>query len=182
MTADKYRLDDGLAAPDRRRRAWLAPPPTVLPPPQPLPQPPLTLSGVVYEHSSSGVRPLAGVALDVSPPGAQHTSQVTIDGDGRYHLAGLSGPRYKVNAEARGYLQPCRGRRAHRRPPMGPLCHRGDDGQGERTSVHVSRSAGDTFRTHIRTDRRGCSRCSRRRAVAGRRTLDHRRVRTLLLV
>ena len=81
-------------------------PPT--PTPGPPPDPKTTLSGVVYEHTFDGRRPVAGAHLDVSRFAQSWSPQTTSDAEGRYQVSGLSGPDVKVNAAKPSYYQLCR--------------------------------------------------------------------------
>jgi len=72
------------------------------------PAPPFTLSGVVYESTADGLRPLAGIPLDVSVEYQQWPPKVTSDSQGRYSVSGLQPDKLKVAAEKEGYSQPCR--------------------------------------------------------------------------
>jgi hypothetical protein len=65
-----------------------------------------SLSGVVYESTPAGLRPLAGVPLDVSVEYQSWSPRVTSDAQGRYALPGTG--LLKVRAEYPGYSQPCR--------------------------------------------------------------------------
>ena len=84
---------------------------TPVTPSRPVPPSVFVLSGTVYEHSPSGVRPLGGVPLDVplatgsaAPP---HTSNA--DGHYRVEFEGWRGPGLRtVRAAASAYRQPCR--------------------------------------------------------------------------
>lgn len=76
--------------------------------PTPVAGPPFTLSGTVYEATSTGRRPLAGVPLDVSLEYQQRTPRVTSDSAGRYSVSIGSAESHKVAAELEGYSQPCR--------------------------------------------------------------------------
>jgi Carboxypeptidase regulatory-like domain len=78
-------------------------PPTLSPP-----SAQFTLSGVVYEHTPAGVRPLAGVPLDISQPGTSRRARLTSDAEGRYQVPSLPPGEVKVNAESPDHLQPCR--------------------------------------------------------------------------
>ena len=66
-----------------------------------------TLSGVVYESTADGVRPLAGVPLDVSVEYQQWPPKVTSDNEGGYAVI-LRRGQFKVVAEKAGFVQPCR--------------------------------------------------------------------------
>jgi hypothetical protein len=66
------------------------------------------LSGVVYEATTEGLRPLAGVPLDISVEYQAWPPLTTSDGAGRYSVSGLSTGNLKVRAEMQGYSQPCR--------------------------------------------------------------------------
>ena len=76
----------------------------------------LTLSGVVYDSTTSGRRALAGVGIDVSPEYQSWSPQTTTDADGHYvvnvtHVDpadGTPGFGLKVSAVMAGYSQPCR--------------------------------------------------------------------------
>jgi hypothetical protein len=82
-----------------------------IPSPSPSEAPPqngaFTLSGVVYEITREGRRPLAGVPLDVSVEYQQRPPKVTSDSEGRYSLSNQAG-QLKVKAEKEGFSQPCR--------------------------------------------------------------------------
>jgi len=79
--------------------------PSLAPPP---PSRQFTLSGVVYEHTAAGVRPLAGVPLDISQPGTSHRARLTSTAEGRYQVPNLPPGAVKVNAESGDHVQPCR--------------------------------------------------------------------------
>jgi hypothetical protein len=68
-----------------------------------------TLTGVVYEATAAGRRPLARVGLDVSVEYQSWPPRVFSDATGRYRVpnTSLSGP-LKIIAEIAGYKQPCR--------------------------------------------------------------------------
>jgi hypothetical protein len=66
-----------------------------------------TISGVVYESTPEGLRPLPGVGLDISVEYQSWPPMVTTDNEGRYQLALLSSQNFKVRAEKPGYSQPC---------------------------------------------------------------------------
>jgi hypothetical protein len=68
---------------------------------------PFTLSGVVYESTADGVRPLAGVPLDVSVEYQQWPPKVISDNQGRYSVV-LGKGQFKVAAQKEGFVQPCR--------------------------------------------------------------------------
>jgi hypothetical protein len=70
--------------------------------------PPFTLSGTVYEATSSGARPLGGVPLDVSLEHQEREPRVTSDSDGRYSVLVASRESHKVAAVMPGFSQPCR--------------------------------------------------------------------------
>ena len=83
-----------------------SPPPSPAPPPPPLPS---TVTGVVYEHTSAGPRPLAGAPIDVSGEEVSSTYKAISDDNGRYVVTDLvPGQPLKAVAEKRGYRQPCR--------------------------------------------------------------------------
>ncbi len=89
-----------------------APPAPVSPPPAALPPPPppvtVTVSGVVYQHTFEGRRPLPDVPLDVSPAGLSFSPNVTTDADGRYRAVVPVGRTIKANATDPRFSQPCR--------------------------------------------------------------------------
>jgi hypothetical protein len=86
-------------------------------PTTPSPTAPSSLSGVVYESTSGGRRPLAGAGIDVSPEDQQWSPETTTDADGHYEVSsaamhpdpGSGLPvNLKVIATKAGYSQPCR--------------------------------------------------------------------------
>jgi hypothetical protein len=83
--------------------------------PTPPPVTPLTLTGVVYEYTAEGRRPLAGAAIDVSAEYQSYSPKVFSDAEGRYTAADLTSLRddWKVVAQKAGYRQPCRTRLSH---------------------------------------------------------------------
>lgn len=101
------------AACDERRPAGPSPVPSLDPPslpslPAPAPPSLFTLSGVVYESTPEGLRPLADAPLDVSAEYQSHNPRTISDSQGRYRISGLSGENLKVVIEKGGYSQPCR--------------------------------------------------------------------------
>jgi hypothetical protein len=68
------------------------------------------VSGVVYEATPGGLRPLAGVGIDASPDYQSHTPQAASTADGRYEVTtrATSSGIVKVVGERTGYSQPCR--------------------------------------------------------------------------
>lgn len=70
------------------------------------------VTGVVYEVTAAGRRPLGGVGIDMSAGYQSWPPQVTTDGDGRYTfptvLPSLALSGQKLIAEKAGYSQPCR--------------------------------------------------------------------------
>ena len=71
----------------------------------------LTLTGVVYEHTAQGRRPLAAAGIDVSAEYQSFQPKAFSDSEGRYSL-GVPGLQqdWKIVAEKAGYRQPCRTR------------------------------------------------------------------------
>jgi len=68
-----------------------------------------TVSGVVYEATAGGLRPLAGVGIDASPDYQSHSPRTTSTADGRYELpASVLAAGNKIVGERTGYRQPCR--------------------------------------------------------------------------
>jgi hypothetical protein len=67
-----------------------------------------TLSGTVYESAPAGVRPLAGVPLDVSVEYQSWPPRTTSDSEGHYQLSVFGTQKLKVAAKKEGYAQPCR--------------------------------------------------------------------------
>ena len=68
-----------------------------------------TLTGVVYEATTAGRRPLAGVGLDVSVEYQSWPPKVFSDTTGRYRVPNmLVSGSLKIIAEMPGYKQPCR--------------------------------------------------------------------------
>ena len=68
-----------------------------------------TLTGVVYEATAGGRRPLAGVGLDISVEYQSWPPRVFSDATGRYRVPNTSpSGSLKVTAEMPGYKQPCR--------------------------------------------------------------------------
>ena len=65
------------------------------------------ISGTVYESSPSGLRPLAGVPLDISVEYQSHSPQTTTDADGRYSVTRSASDPLTVKVEKTGYSQPC---------------------------------------------------------------------------
>ena len=74
--------------------------------PSPSPASGLTLSGVVYEITSTGQRALAGVGIDVSPEYQSWPPETSTDANGHYEVAGAAD--LKVIVTKAGYSQPCR--------------------------------------------------------------------------
>jgi hypothetical protein len=67
------------------------------------------ITGVVYETSADGRRPLAGVGIDVSVEYQSWRPQTTSDAEGRYSISGMSPTlALKLIATKAGYSQPCR--------------------------------------------------------------------------
>lgn len=102
-------LGVGLSACDRSRL------PTTSPPPPPPSQAGLTLSGVVFDHTSNGPVPRANIPLRVrvypsswhAPPGFVSMA-VTSDGLGRYALSGVPAGSISIApASGSGYYAPC---------------------------------------------------------------------------
>lgn len=80
---------------------------TPMQPSGPVPPSVFVLSGTVYEHSPSGVRPLGSVPLEV--PLATGSAVSNADGQYRVEFEGWRGPGPRtVRADASGYRQPCR--------------------------------------------------------------------------
>ena len=65
------------------------------------------VSGVVYESTAAGRRPLADVPLDISLEYQSWPAKVTTDADGRYTWS-TNGSGLKVVGQKPGYSQPCR--------------------------------------------------------------------------
>lgn len=86
-----------------------APSPTQAPPATnaPAPTPQVTLTGVVYESTAAGRRPLPDVPLDLSVEYQSWPPSLTTDANGRYTWLG-NGSGLKVVAQKAGYSQPCR--------------------------------------------------------------------------
>jgi len=83
---------------------------TPMTPSPPTPSPPpatFTLSGIVYEHTHAGVRPAAGVSLDVFWLG-QRPRRITSDAEGRYEVPNLSAGAVRIHADSVDHVQPCR--------------------------------------------------------------------------
>jgi len=76
-------------------------------PMQPSPPAAFTLSGVVYEISVDGRRPVADAQIDVSVEYQSWPPKTVSDAEGRYRISGMSGS-LKVIAGKAGYSQPCR--------------------------------------------------------------------------
>ena len=93
----------------RESRTMTSPSPPDARPPSPPPSTATTsLSGVVYEHTSTTVRPLAGAAIEVSAYETQQTAKTTTDANGRYVITDLAHTRaLKAAVEKNGYAQPC---------------------------------------------------------------------------
>ena len=92
------------AACSESRRMPSAPSP--MPTASPVPLPPSDVTGIVYEMTSAGARPLAGVGIDMSPEYQSWPPTVMTDAEGRYSVPGMGGG--KLVAEKTGYSQPCR--------------------------------------------------------------------------
>ena len=78
-------------------------PPTVT---QPAPPAMFDVTGVVYESTATGRRPLADVGIDISVEYQSWPARTTTGADGRYRWPGFAGG--KIIAEKPGYRQPCR--------------------------------------------------------------------------
>ena len=80
------------------------PPPSsvTIPPAAPI----LNVTGVVYDTTADGPRPLPGVAIDISVEYQSWPPTITSDAEGRYRDTGGGGR--KLVAEKAGYSQPCR--------------------------------------------------------------------------
>ena len=79
--------------------------------PGPVPPHPLVIAGTVYEHTPTGVRPLAGVPLNVGQDGIGSDTPNTVSNtEGRYRaeFPGNLSPEFRVWAVLPGYQQPCR--------------------------------------------------------------------------
>jgi hypothetical protein len=72
----------------------------------PSPAPIFNITGVVYDSTADGHRPLPGVAIDISVEYQSWPPTITTDSAGRYRAAGGGGR--KLVAEKAGYSQPCR--------------------------------------------------------------------------
>lgn len=89
-------------------------PASAAPIPPPRPPGPFTLTGTVFEATQTGIRPLAGVPLEVSEEFLQREPRTTSDRNGRYDVTVETNPDFvrvnsvKVVAEKDGYSQPCR--------------------------------------------------------------------------
>jgi hypothetical protein len=81
-------------------------------PSAPITPPPLDIlavTGVVYESTDAGRRPLADVAIDISVEYQSWPTTTRTDADGRYKQILASNPvKLKLIAEKSGYSQPCR--------------------------------------------------------------------------
>lgn len=86
--------------------------PSPTPPSATATPPTLTLTGVVYEYTAEGRRPLAGAGIDVSAEYQSFPPKAFSDSEGRYALPGLTALQqdWKIVAEKAGYRQPCRTR------------------------------------------------------------------------
>ena len=78
--------------------------PTAAPSPAPTST---TVTGIVYESTADGRRPLAGVAIDISVEYQSWPAQTSSAADGRYAWNGFASS-HKLIAEKAGYSQPCR--------------------------------------------------------------------------
>ena len=83
-------------------------PPTILEPPSPGVT--FTLSGVVYESTLEGLRPLANAPLELETRNYVPWvgQEATTDAEGRYRVSGWSLAFVRVLVQKRGYAQPCR--------------------------------------------------------------------------
>jgi hypothetical protein len=74
------------------------------------PAPPgvFTLSGIVYESTRDGRRPLAGIPLDISVDYQSRSPMTATDAEGRYRFSGSSSDKLNVRVQKEGYSQPCR--------------------------------------------------------------------------
>jgi hypothetical protein len=82
------------------------PPPP--PPPDPASSPPFTLSGTVFEHTPSGVRPQAGVPVRVRLWGTPMLLDGTSDSAGRYAIPGVPAGAVTIAPPSEsGYRAPC---------------------------------------------------------------------------
>ena len=80
-----------------------------------------TLTGVVYEATAAGRRPLSGVGLDVSVEYQSWPPNVFSDSTGRYRVPNTSiGGPLQIIADMPGYKQPCRV--AVRQPDTDRIC------------------------------------------------------------
>jgi hypothetical protein len=98
------------AACDERRPAGPSPVPSSDPSSLQAPALPslFTLSGVVYESTPEGLRPLADAPLEVSVEYPPMPTSTTSDSQGRYRISGLTRANLKVVIQKEGYSQPCR--------------------------------------------------------------------------
>ena len=80
-----------------------APPSSVTVPPV---APISNITGVVYDSTTGGRRPLPDVAIDISVELQSWPPTITTDTEGRYHSHGGGGR--KLVAQKAGYSQPCR--------------------------------------------------------------------------
>ena len=84
--------------------APVAPSASIATPPQPTIS---AITGVVYESTANGRRPLVGVGIDISVEYQSWPAQTTSGSDGRYTWMGIPS-QHKLIAEKAGYSQPCR--------------------------------------------------------------------------
>jgi hypothetical protein len=82
-------------------------PPQPSPPPITNPTREFTLSGTVFEATASGLTPLVGVGIDVSPDYQSHSPRIFSDAEGRYQVS-VTSQTVKLVGEKEGYGQPCR--------------------------------------------------------------------------
>ena len=69
----------------------------------------VSVSGVVFEATTSGLRVLAGVGIDIGPEYSSQLPHVMSTADGRYEvMTESSSPILKVVGAKTGYSQPCR--------------------------------------------------------------------------
>lgn len=80
----------------------LPPSSVTIPPAAPI----FNITGVVYDVTADGRRPLPGVAIDISVEYQSWPPTITTDAEGRYRAFGGDGR--KLVAEKAGYSQPCR--------------------------------------------------------------------------
>ena len=83
-------------------------PPTILEPPSPSVT--FGLSGVVYESTLEGLRPLANAPLELETRNYVPWvgQRATTDAEGRYQVSGWPRALVRVLVQKRGYAQPCR--------------------------------------------------------------------------